>query len=200
MIVPAHTAKATAGFVSCKNVQEPRFDYQKVSPFHNIKEKGYDLDDDLWRRVYDSTNSEDIELLKGRGKRGRRSCRRRSSLDHTKASMQDRLAQLKKAMLRELKSPVPIAKANISKVRYPCVRILGIISDEMREDKSSGTNCFCFAEMLLNVADHLNIRYNRLDVRNWWRRVSVLVKREDCRNICRRLLDRNISFPFRDAR
>ena len=39
MIVSAHTTKATAAFGSCKNVQESRFDYQKVSLFHNIKEK-----------------------------------------------------------------------------------------------------------------------------------------------------------------
>jgi len=47
MIVPAHTAKATAGFGSHKEVKDLRFEYQKISLFHHIKERSYLLDEDL---------------------------------------------------------------------------------------------------------------------------------------------------------
>lgn len=153
MIVPAHTAKATAGFGSCGDVQDPRFDYQKISLFHNIKQKGYHLDDDLWRRVYDLADTENTELPRKHEKSRRRSGRRRSSSDHTKDSTHDRLGQLEKAVLREFTGPFPIVKVNIFKVYLACVRIVGMISDEMHEEQHRGTNCVCFTEVLLNAAD-----------------------------------------------
>ena len=63
MSIPAHTAKATAGFGLRKEANDSRFEYRKVSLFHHIKERGYHLDDALWNRVHDLTNIKKIKPL-----------------------------------------------------------------------------------------------------------------------------------------
>jgi hypothetical protein len=162
MVVPAHTAKATAGFGSHKEVKDPRFEYRKVSLFHHIKERGYHLDDDLWTRVYDLADAEESEPLKEQPKRRKGSHRRRSSSDHTAVSMQDRLAQLEKAMLREFTGPFPVAKINLFEVYLTCVRIVSIISDKMHDDKHRGINCLCFTDILLTAADRYKENAHKL--------------------------------------
>jgi hypothetical protein len=162
MIIPAHTANATAGFGSHKEVKDPRFEYGKISLFHDVKEKGYHFDDDLWTRVYDLADARESESSEEHPKQSKRSPRRRSGSDRTTASMQDRFAQLQKTLLREFTGPFPIAKINIFKVYLACVQIAGIISDKMHEDMHRGSNCMCFAEVLLNAADQYKENEHKL--------------------------------------
>jgi hypothetical protein len=120
------------------------------------------VDDDLWTRVYNLADSGESEPSEERLKQSKRSRRRRSSYDHTTASMQDRFAQLHKAMLREFRSPFPIAKINIFEVYLACVQIVGIISDKTHEDKHRGIHCICFPEVLLNAADQYKENEHKL--------------------------------------
>ena len=151
MIVPAHSAKATAGFGSHKEVKDPRFEYRKISLFHHIKEKGYHLDDDLWTRVYDLAEADEIRASEKQAKQSTSS--RRSSSGYAAASEQHRLLQLEKAVLQEFTGPFPVAKINLFEVYLACIRVITVISDKSHEGKHRGINCLCFADVLLTAAD-----------------------------------------------
>ena len=147
MVVPAHTAKATAGFGSHKEVKDPRFEYRKISLLHHVKDKGYQLDDDTWTRVYDLADAADeVPELKPPS-------RHRTRSHHAADSTRHRLQQLEKAVRREFTGPLPVAKVNLFQVYLACVRVIGIVSDKTHHDTDRCVHCLCFADVLLAAAD-----------------------------------------------
>ncbi len=154
MSIPAHTAKATAGFGLRKEANDSRFEYRKVSLFHHIKERGYHLDDALWNRVHDLTNIHQ-EDQNPRKSTKRCLCSRHGDSEHdtSSSSHQHGLHRLEKAVIRDFTGPFPIAKINFFEVYLACVRIISIISDNTHGGTERGLNCLCFLDAILSAAD-----------------------------------------------
>lgn len=163
MLIPAHTAKATAGFGLRKEANDSRFEYRKVSLFHHIKERGYHLDDGLWDRVMDFTN---IHQEDHTARKSRKPCRcsQRVEPEHAtfSSSPQHNLHCLENAVTRDFTGPFPIAKINFFEVYIACVRIISIISDNTHRGTERGRNCLCFLDAILAAADRCKDNEHRL--------------------------------------
>ncbi|KAI9880764.1 MAG: hypothetical protein M1830_000653 [Pleopsidium flavum] len=162
MAIPAHTARATAGFGLRKEANDSRFEYRKVSLFHHIKQRGYHLDDALWDRVHDLTHTDGVRVS-GKSRKRLSCCHHsHSKVDDTSSSPQHSLLRLQKAVLADFIGPFPIAKVNFFEVYTSCVRIVSIISDHAHDEKGSGQNCLCFLEVILAAADRCKDNEHKL--------------------------------------
>ena len=153
MAIPAHTAKATAGFGSRRQVSDPRFAYRKISCFYHIKEKGYHLDDAMWNQIYTLGHHATEETHKSMKTR---SCSHHGHPADTppSCSPHHRFECLHKAVLAEFTAPFPIARVNLLQAYLACVQILSRISDRYHgEDEKPGQNCLCFVDPLLSAGD-----------------------------------------------
>ena len=161
MAIPAHTAKATAGFGSQDEAKDLKYDPEKISMTYHAKARGYHLDDATWDRISDLDHDKSILPLasKSVSSRHRRRQSRSSSCDY-----RQRLRWLEEAMQKEFNGPFPIAKLNLFKVYVACVRIVAVISDRWHGDQvRPGQYCLCFMDTLLPAAD----RYLDNDYRQW---------------------------------
>ena len=155
MAIPAHTARATAGFDARKQIVDSRFEYRKISCFYHIKERGYRLDDATWNRIcrLSSNDDEDGE----RKDHKRRSCTHHghpADAAFSSCSAQHRLASLQKAVLTEFTAPFPVAKVNFLRVYLACVHIIAKISDRYHGDgERAGQHCLCFVDPILSTGD-----------------------------------------------
>ena len=163
MAIPAHAAKAAAGFGLRKEANDSRFDYPKVSLFYHIKQKDYHLDEALWDRVYDMTDiSEGRKSAKGRK---RHSCchhRTCSDLDDASSSPQQRLLHLQQAVMNDFSGTFPIAKINFFEVYLSCIRIISIVSDNAHGEEGKGQYCLCFLDAMLSAADRYKDNEHKL--------------------------------------
>ena len=156
LMIPAHTAKATAGFGSQQGVKDPRFEFRKISVLHGLRERGYHIDGTFWRRIH-TLNSDDAHQSHTYLTAEKPS----SSWSHTHqdnppsgSHHQHRLRSLQKALHREFNGTFPIARINMFKVYLDCVRVVSRISDGWHGDQvRPGQNCLCFVDTLLLAAD-----------------------------------------------
>ena len=154
MAIPAHTAKATAGFGSRRQVSDPRFAYRRISCSYHIKEKGYHLDAGMWNQVHTLGHNDLEESPKSKKTRP---CSHHGHPAETllsSCSPQHRFESLHRAVLTEFTAPFPIAKINLLQVYLACVQIISKISDQYHgEGEKPGQNCLCFVDPLLSAGD-----------------------------------------------
>ena len=147
MAIPAHTAKASAGFGMRKEANDSRFAYCKISLFYHIKEKGYHVNENLWNR----TNT----LAHVSGKQGKDEETATNHHPH-------RLFNLQEAVLSDFTGPFPIARVNFFQVYMSCVQIIAIISDKTHGGEEGGRNCLCFLDVMLQAADRCKANEDKL--------------------------------------
>lgn len=165
MVIPAHTAKATAGFGSQKEAKDPRFEYRKISVLHHIRGKGYHLDDFVLNRICTSDEGEsDESSISSKAAKPNLGCGHGSRESQSPPSDNWRRLQcLQKALHDELDGPFPIARIDLFKVYLDCIHVVSTISDRWHGDKARyGQNCLCFADTLLMAADRYKNNEYRL--------------------------------------
>ena len=154
MAIPAHTAKATAGFGSRGEVKDPRFDYQKVSFFHSIKAKNYQLDDAAWKHTHSARNSQDQPSPAT--KKPWRPCSHQAQSEdrYSYCNPRGRFGCLQSAVLSEFQGSFPVAMIDLCKVYLALVRTVDLISDRFHGDEARrGHKCLCFTDAMLSAAD-----------------------------------------------
>ncbi|KAI9657477.1 MAG: hypothetical protein M1821_003159 [Bathelium mastoideum] len=156
MAIPAHAAKATAGFRAPGKSDDPRFDYKKTSFFFHIKRHSYLLDGPTWAETLDMLNDKTPNLGDGT-KHGIAKSRHQCSHHRhqtTPSCPRIRLETLRDALTTDFSQPICTARINFFKLYLTCVRIVSRISDEYHgKDAKPGQRCLCFAENLLLAAD-----------------------------------------------
>ena len=154
MAIPAHTAKATAGFGSRGEVKDPRFDCHKVSFFHSIKAKNYQLDDAAWKYAHNVGNSQNQPCSSTR--KAWRPCSHQAQSEdkYSHWSPQDRFGCLRRAVLSEFQGLFPVARIDLCKVYLALVHTVDLISDRFHGDGARpGQKCLCFTDAILSAAD-----------------------------------------------
>ena len=152
--IPAHTAKASAGFGLRKEANDSRFAYCKISLFYHIKEKDYHISESLWSRTHNLAHAH------GPGKNHKgNGC----AHDHLKREnpCSHHLSHLQNAVLTDFAGPFPIARVNFFKVYMSCVQIIAIISDKTHDGEECGRNCLCFLDVMLQAADRCKANEHR---------------------------------------
>ena len=156
LVIPAHTAKATAGFGSQQGVKDPRFEFRKISVLHGLRERGYHIDGTFWRRIH-TLNSDDADQSHAYSTAGNPSAGCGHTHQDSPSSQghhQHRLRSLQKALHKEFNGTFPIARINLFKVYLDCVGVVSRISDRWHGDQvRPGQNCLCFVDTLLLAAD-----------------------------------------------
>ena len=165
LAIPAHTAKATAGFSQKGEGSDPRFDCGRKSLLYHIKLNEHRLGDTVWNRVQayhaskECCSTVDDKQAKDKGRRSTNYSPRShlsNCMQHTPSSImnQDCLQNLQDALTSELTGSFPVAKLNLFKVYLACARIVCMISDKYHGDTvEPGQYCLCSAEALLAAAD-----------------------------------------------
>ena len=156
LVIPAHTAKATAGFGSQQGVKDPRFEFRKISVLHGLRERGYHIDGTFWRRIH-TLNGDDADQSHAYSMAEKPS----AGCGHTDQDSplsgshhQHRLRYLQKALHKEFNGTFPIARIDLFKVYLDCVSVVSRISDQWHGDQvRPGQNCLCFVDTLLLAAD-----------------------------------------------
>ena len=156
IVIPAHTAKATAGFGSRTDADDPRCQPGKSSLLQHVKSKGYHLDSSSWERVYNVKEPQINETQDFRESTKRCPCHHHARAVHDlySGTSQHCLQSLQAAILAEFEGPFPISKINFFEVYISCVKIIDIISDKYHGDKARpGQHCLCFMDPILSFAD-----------------------------------------------
>ncbi|KAI9711032.1 MAG: hypothetical protein M1820_002470 [Bogoriella megaspora] len=157
MAVPAHTAKATAGFGLPHGDDDPRFNYKKTSLIYHIKEQGYLPDPPTWDQILriasNSQSPPDSPTLAEKPK----PCshhRYKSPPDCPR----ERLTTLRNALTSSFNDPLCSARINFFAIYLEFERIVSRISDEYHgDDTKTGQRCLCFAENLIAAADRSKV-------------------------------------------
>ncbi|KAL8788865.1 MAG: hypothetical protein Q9195_007079 [Heterodermia aff. obscurata] len=156
LVIPAHTAKATAGFGSQEGIKDPRFEFRKISVLHGLREGGYHIDGTFWKRI-NTLNSDDANQKHAysRAEKPSAGCSHIGQDSRLSGSHhQHRLRYLQKALHKEFNGTFPIARINLFKVYLDCVSVVSRISDQWHGDQvRPGKNCLCFVDTLLLAAD-----------------------------------------------
>ncbi|KAL8849568.1 MAG: hypothetical protein Q9221_005442 [Calogaya cf. arnoldii] len=177
LAIPAHTAKATAGFISgCAAPRDPRFDCGRLSLMYRIKERNYRIDD----ATLDAINCQaschgtchgDIGGFVTQSSRSSPR-RRRGTNGHVVIPVSEKKSVvgrpgnvhpttvygipqiLQQTLDSELASAFPIASLNFFPLYLDCVRIVDKISNAYHgPDSKQGQFCLCYAEILVAAAD-----------------------------------------------
>jgi len=162
MAIPAHAAKATAGFSipKCEADSDHRFDIEKISLLHYIKSRRYHPTKANWKRICEIGNAEPKESLDSKiskfGEQG--TCPHSRQAGNDPSCPNQRLQGLQKALHTELAgSSFPVAVINFFAVYLACVHIISTISDRYHasfdDDTTSGQNCLCFVDDVLRAGD-----------------------------------------------
>lgn len=160
MAVPAHTAKATAGFGLRKEANDTRFAYCKISLFYHIKEKGYHINESLWSRAHALVDHKNC--ASGKYQKRHKCTHNFPKQDSSLFSCPHQLLQLHKAVLADFTGPFPIARVNFFKIYMSCVQIISIISDRTHEGEDRGRSCLCFLNAMLESADRYKANEHKL--------------------------------------
>ena len=148
MIIPSHAAQFTAGFGLRIEANDTRFQYQKISLFHHIKERGNILNQDLRKRV-DKLARPQIPTTG-------------SDTDHEAAHHKSHsLYALRTALLPSFAGPLPLAKVNLFKVYLDSVRCLRLVSSKIHDNDEPGNICLCFVNHVLDAADRFKDNEHR---------------------------------------
>ena len=158
MVIPAHTARTTAGFGLRKEANDARFAYCKVSMFYSIKERGYQVDESLWSRKHALAKSSVVE----KKRKGHACAHGHPCGEPTPNSCLDQLSQLQKAVLTDCAGPFPIAKINFFQIYMSCAQIVSIISDKTHDGEERGRSCLCFLDVMVQAADRYRANEHRL--------------------------------------
>ena len=158
MVIPAHTARTTAGFGLRKEANDSRFAYCKVSMFYNIKEKGYHVDESLWSRTHALAKPS----VGGKDRKGHACAHGHPNQEPTSNSCLYQLSQLQKAVLADCAGPFPIAKINFFQVYMSCTQIVSIISDKTHDGEERGPNCLCFLDVMVQAADRYRANEHKM--------------------------------------
>ena len=158
MAVPAHTAKATAGFGLRKEANDTRFAYCKISLFYHIKEKGYHVNESLWNRAHALGDT----CAPGKDQKRYACVHSHPKQDVASKECPHQLHHLQKAILTEFAGSFPIARINLFQVYMSCVRIINIVSDKTHDGEDRGRNCLCFLDAMIQAADRCKANEHRL--------------------------------------
>ena len=156
MAIPAHAAKASAGFGLRKEANDSRFAYCKISMFYHIKEKGYHVNENLWDRIQALAHAH----VSGKHQKGD-GC----THDHPKREepCTHQLSHLQKAVLIDFAGAFPIARVNFFQVYISCVQIIAIISEKTHGgEEEPRQDCLCFLDVILTAADRCKDNEHRL--------------------------------------
>lgn len=153
--IPPHTAKFVAGMGLRKEANDSRFEYCKLSLFHHIKERRYQLDDTVWSRLEQPQSPT------------RSNPRKPSRQQWCPGDRQDiyntPLLHLQQAIITEFEGDLPIAKINFFAVYMACVRIIEMISEKGHDDKENNQHCLCFANAMLEAADRYRANEHKFE-------------------------------------
>lgn len=158
MVVPAHTAKATAGFGLRKEANDMRFAYCKISLFYHIKEKGYHVNEGLWSRSHALADPHAF----GKDRKRHTCSHNHSKQESTSNTCPHQFSHLQKAVLHDFAGPFPVARVNFFKVYMSCLPIISIISDKTHDGEDRGRNCLCFLDVMLQCADRYKANEHKL--------------------------------------
>ena len=164
MAIPAHTAKANAGFGLRKELNDTRFAYCKISLFYHIKEKGYHINESLWSRAYPVVHHK--TCASGKDQKGHTCTHNLPEQYNSSFSYPHHPPQLHKAVLTDFAGPFPIARVNFFQIYLSCVQIISIISDKTH-NKDRGRNCLCFLDAILEAADRSKTNEHKLQPFGW---------------------------------
>ncbi|KAL8934321.1 MAG: hypothetical protein Q9216_005970 [Gyalolechia sp. 2 TL-2023] len=130
LVIPAHAARANAGFSSAGEAKDGRFECGRLSLLWRIKERDWRFDNDA-------------------GSHGRNQCQ--GEEDYITAT---ELESLNDQLASSFASPLPTALINHFPLYLACARIVNNISDAYHgSDVKPGQYCLCSAENLLVAAD-----------------------------------------------
>lgn len=158
MAVPAHSAKATAGFGLRKEANDMRFAYCKISLFYHIKEKGYHVNESLWNHSHALADP----YAFGKDHKRQTCAHNHRRQETTSNSCPHQLLRLQKAVLTEFTGPFPIARVNFFQVYMSCAQIVSIISDKTHDGEDRGRRCLCFLDVMLQAADRYKTNEHKL--------------------------------------
>lgn len=175
LAIPAHTAKATAGFSSGGVAErDPRFDCGRLSLLYRIKERNYRVDDATWDAIVCQTHrnggvglcdTQDSHKNWPRRRRGASghavntgSYKSGAVLDHagnvSATEVFPSSQALQQALDAELASSFPIASLDFFPLYLNCAKIVDKISNAYHgPDSKQGQYCLCYAEILVAAAD-----------------------------------------------
>lgn len=171
MAIPAHAAKAAAGFGARRQVKDPRFDCQKVSFFHSLQAKSYQLDDKDWNHAIHLNSGQD--QLDASRKGQWRSCCHHTQWEEKECQhkIRHRFSKLQEAVGSEFGGDFPIARIDLFKVYLAFVRTVDMISDGTHDDGDDtrrGQKCLCFADIIATAGDRcIDCRGNGLRMRSY---------------------------------
>ncbi|KAL9111973.1 MAG: hypothetical protein Q9227_003593 [Pyrenula ochraceoflavens] len=145
MIVPAHTAREAVGFDGVglrKEANDSRFEYERISLFHHIKETNYVLDAGLLSSTHGKCSKRSLGASKA------------STTPKPSVHASQPLSDLQSRILNEFNGSFPVAKVNLFAVYLACVNIVGILTRELHVDNQHD-RCICFIRDLATAADHV---------------------------------------------
>ncbi|KAI4206808.1 MAG: hypothetical protein LQ346_000870 [Caloplaca aetnensis] len=175
LAIPAHTAKATAGYSSGGVAErDPRFDCGRLSLLYRIKERNYRVDDATWDAIVcqahrnggvTSCDTQDSHKNSSRRRRGAAprghavntdSYKYGGGLDHAGSVSATEVVPysqaLQLALDAELATSFPIASMEFFPLYLNCAKAVDRISNAYHgPDSKQGQHCLCYAEIL--VAD-----------------------------------------------
>lgn len=155
MVIPAHTAKTTAGFGLRKEANDLRFAYCKISLFYQVKEKGYHLDESLPSRAHDLADPSAF----GKDHKGNTCAHDHPEQELMSSPCLHELSQLQKAVLNDFAGPFPVARVNFFQVYMSCVRIISIVSAKTHNGEDY---CLCFLNAMVQAADRYKANEHKL--------------------------------------
>lgn len=179
LAIPAHAAKATAGFMSGRVApHDPRFDCGRLSLMYRIKERNYRLDAAVLDAINGQAQCNDVshsdvgtfvtpKSSRSSSRRGNGTCghvlvpnsaERGPTIDRPGNVFATGVFGVSQALQQtidaELASTFPIASLNFFPLYLDCVRIVDRISNTYHDAQSKqGHLCLCYADILVAAAD-----------------------------------------------
>lgn len=143
--IPHAAARTASGLGMRDAIDDPRFDYKKVSLFHYVKDKNCCFDQHI-----------NVQVSKYKQAKQRQDCHaeEKQSCGHSEVPPCCRqILDLQRAILNEFSGPLPIARINFCAVYLACVKIVTAIADRWHTDGKPALRCLCFVDELLSAAD-----------------------------------------------
>lgn len=161
MVIPAHAARASAGFGMRKQDGDTMMRKQRASLLHRIKNLNYYVDEETWKEVLikaDEARKDDPSDMNPppspenhrAGKHG--GCKH----PHNQTGPCLRLQELQRVLAAESKGPFPALRINFFRIYLACAALVGSLSNEWhREPTKTGHHCLCFVDTMLAAADRV---------------------------------------------
>ncbi|KAL9092881.1 MAG: hypothetical protein Q9165_004299 [Trypethelium subeluteriae] len=167
MVIPPHTAWATAGFGLPTGNEDPRFDYKKTSLIFHLKEQDFLLQNGTWTQMVGIVSKKSPTTDK---QSSHESTKTRPDYHHRSAALpscpRQKLRTLREALSRDFNHPLCTARINFFQVYLACMRIVSRISNKHHGDEATlRQRCLCFVQEFLVAADECRGNEKRLKKR-----------------------------------